>query len=77
MAYSLVTAIGKSCLQRKFPMCLEQRREAAAFGQTPSLSAASVQGAAARFLPLCSATGPLVLVGLGKGQCSHGHSQDS
>jgi len=37
--------------RESFPVCLGQRREAVAFGQTPSPSAASVLGAAARLLP--------------------------
>lgn len=40
--------------RESFPMCLGQRRETVASGQVPSLSAASVLGAAARLLPLCS-----------------------
>lgn len=56
-----------------FPRCLGQRREAVTFGKTPSLCPASVLGAAARLMPLCSATRLLVLVGLEKSdvQCSH------
>lgn len=49
--------------RESFPVCLGQR-EAVAFGQIPSLSAASVLGAAAGLLPFCSATGQVVLVGL-------------
>lgn len=73
-------AVGSSYRQRKFPMCLEQRREAVAFGQILSLSAASVlSAAAAGLLPSllshqASCAGGLRKVTI---QCCYGHSWDS